>query len=53
LEIANVLNPRNSRVNLKLFTRVTPANYERHLVLEAPNAVARRALFDALRATRS
>jgi hypothetical protein len=53
MEIGSAIDPRNSRVNLKLFSRVTPTNAERHLVLEAPNAVARRALFDALKATRS
>jgi hypothetical protein len=51
--IAKEIDPTNTRVNLTLFERIqAPAN-ERHLILEAPDAVARRALMDALKATRS
>jgi hypothetical protein len=51
--IAKEIDPANTRVNLKLFKRIQPPANERHLILEAPNAVARRALMDALKATRS
>jgi hypothetical protein len=51
--IAKEIDPANTRVNLKLFKRIQPPANERHLILEAPNTVARRALMDALKATRS
>jgi hypothetical protein len=51
--IAKEINPANTRVDLRRFKRITPPANERHLVLEAPNAVERRALLDALKTTRS
>ena len=51
--IAKEIDPENTRVNLTLFKRIQPPANERHLILEAPNTVARRALMDALKATRS
>ena len=51
--IAKEIDPANRRVDLRLFKRITPPANERHLILEAPNRVARRALLDALKASRS
>jgi uncharacterized protein YggU (UPF0235/DUF167 family) len=51
--ISREIDPTNTKVDLKSFKRITPPMYERHLVLEAPNTVARRTLLDALKASRS
>ena len=51
--IAREIDPTNTRVELQHFKRVTPPARERHLILDAPSAVARRALLDALKAARS
>jgi hypothetical protein len=40
-------------VDLTLFKRIQPPANDRHLILEAPNAISRRALMDALKASRS
>jgi hypothetical protein len=51
--IAREIDPTNTRVDLQHFKRVTPPARERHLILDTPSAVARRALLDALKAARS
>ena len=51
--IAREIDPMNTRVDLTKFKRITPSAKERHLVLDAPSHVARRALLDALKAAHS
>ena len=51
--IASEIDPMNTKVNLNTFTRIVSPIHERHLVLEAPSLVARRALLEALKLSRS
>jgi hypothetical protein len=52
MAISQYIDPQNSRVNLANYTRRYPIPSERHLVLEANNAVSRRALLEALKTKR-
>ena len=47
-----MINHNNTRVNLGNYTRKYPNPTERHLVLEAIDAVARRDLLEALKPQR-
>ena len=49
MAISQFINPQNSRVDLNNYTRRYPIPSERHLVLEAKDAVSRRALLEALK----
>jgi hypothetical protein len=51
--ISREIDPTNTRVELHTFQRIIPTTHERHLILEAPSPVARRALLDALKASKS
>ena len=50
--ISNLINPHNTRVELNNYTRRYPVPTERHLVLEAKDAVSRRDLLEALKSKR-
>jgi hypothetical protein len=52
MAISQFVNPQNSRVNLNNYTRRYPIPSERLLVLEAKDAVSRRALLEELRLKR-
>ena len=50
--ISKLINPHNTRVDLNNYTRRYPVPTERHLVLEAKDAVSRRDLLEALKPKR-
>jgi hypothetical protein len=50
--LRQVIDSANTRVNLANYTRQYPIPAERHLVLEAKDAVARRDLLEALKSKR-
>jgi hypothetical protein len=52
MAISKVINPQNTRVDLNNYTRRYPIPAERHLVLEAKDAVSRRDLLEALKEKR-
>ncbi len=52
MAIGKLIDPSNPRVNLNNYTRRYPIPSERHMVLEASDAVSRRALLDALKLKR-
>ena len=49
MALSKLIDPSNPRVDLKNYTRRYPVPSERHMVLEASDAVSRRALLDALK----
>jgi hypothetical protein len=51
--IAKEICSNNPRVDLKVFTRITPLADEFNLILEAPRSAASHELMHALKATRS
>jgi hypothetical protein len=52
MALGKLIDPSNPRVDLKNYTRRYPIPSERHMVLEASDAVSRRALLDALKLKR-
>ena len=52
MAVRKLIDPSDPRVDLKNYTRKYPVPSERHMVLEASDAVSRRALLDALKAKR-
>ncbi len=50
--LRQVIDSTNTRVNLANYTRQYPIPTERHLVLEAKDAVSRRDLLEALKPQR-
>jgi hypothetical protein len=52
MALRKLIDPANPRVDLNNYTRRYPVPSERHMVLEASDAVSRRALLEALKSKR-
>jgi hypothetical protein len=49
MALTYIIDPQNTRVDLNNYTRRYPIPTERHMVLEAKDAVSRRDLLEALK----